>query len=180
MGRSGDISRLSIIGEELGFEVLPLTGKLPEGDHAISSTRCRQSVEAGDVALAARMLGRPFALAGEVVPGRQLGRTIGVPTINLGPKERKLIPPHGVYAIRAYWVGNEAGKPAVLNIGVRPTVSGVGRSIEFHVLDENVRQAPLEARVEFVARLREEIKFAGLEALKEAISGDIVAARRVL
>lgn len=183
-GRDGDVSALRQLGEEFGFEVLVLDEKLLDEGRAISSTRVREAVESGDVSAAARMLGHPFSFAGEVVSGQQLGRTIGVPTINLQPHTRKVLPQSGVYAARAFWDEGSATHPkphpAALNIGWRPTVDGTRLAIEFHVIGETIEAPPLLARLELVARLRDEQKFPGLEALVAQIRADIVEARNLL
>ena len=121
-------------GTELDFETLALDEKLIEDGAPISSTRCRGLIERGDIERAPAFLGRPYRMSGRVVSGQQLGRTIGVPTINVEPHPRKCVPAHGVYAVRAHWDGQSY--PAALNIGVRPTVDGTRRQIEFHVLNQ--------------------------------------------
>lgn len=176
--RGGTVHSLAAIGREHGFEVLPLEAKLLEGDHPISSTRAREAVESGDVVEAERLLGRSYALEGEVVSGRQLGRTIGFPTLNLQPHERKAVPARGVYAVRAFLDNGEA-KPAALNIGVRPTVNGEWQTIEAYIVGETLRATPRCVRVEFVARLREERKFADLAALKSQLALDAVHAEEL-
>ena len=178
--REGNIPALRAIGAELGFEVLTLESKLLAKGLPISSTRCRQTVEAGDVDHVRDFMGRPYVLQGRVVRGQQLGRTIGVPTINMKVPGRKVLPGHGVYAVRAWWVGLEQPVPAVLNVGLRPTVDGKRLAIEFHVIDRDVLATPEYVHVEFVLRLREERKFEGLEALKAQIAKDIGVAKRVL
>jgi riboflavin kinase/FMN adenylyltransferase len=165
---------------ELGFETLALQEKLLENGAPISSTRSRGIIEAGQVELARAFLGRPYKMAGEVVTGDQLGRKIGIPTINLRPHPRKCVPKNGVYAIRATFEGETEARPSVLNIGVRPTVDGARKQIEFHVLDANIETAPRAVEVEFVARLRDERKFDGLEALVAQLKLDINAARGLL
>lgn len=178
--RAGDVAALRALGSSCGFEVQALQAKLLEDARPISSTRCRQNIEDGEVAFGARLLGRPFSLRGRVVSGQQLGRTIGFPTINLEPDKRKVVPAHGVYAVRAFFDDEPRSRRAALNIGVRPTVSGIGRSIEFHVLDETIAVPPRSARLEFVQRLRSEQKFAGVEALAAQLKQDISHAADVL
>ena len=177
--RAGTIQQLGEIGRELGFEARALKGKLLENGAPISSTRVRGVLEAGQVELAQTLLGRAYKLSGEVVTGDQLGRKIGVPTINFLPNERKCLPNHGVYAIRARLDGGEPLR-AALNLGMRPTVGGLKRQIEFHVLDQTIEMAPQTVDVEFVAKLRDERKFDGLEALVSQMKLDFEAAREVL
>lgn len=178
--REGDIPRLRELGQELGFEVLVLDHKVLDEGEPISSTRIREAVESGDVALAQRLLGRPFALSGEVVSGRQLGRTIGVPTINLQLDPRKVVPAHGIYAARALLGDDPAPYRAALSIGGNPTVNGVGLNIEFHVIGENIPMPPTHARLELVTRLRDEQKFPDLPTLIAQMQQDIARADEIL
>ena len=178
--RQGDIPALRAVGAEQGFEVLALEHKLLEGETPISSTRSRVMVESGDMAAAKRCLGHYYSLQGEVVGGQMLGRTIGVPTINLRAHERKCLPANGVYAVLARLDGAGELLPAALNLGFRPTVDGVHLAMEFHVLDRDIAEAPQRAELIFVERLRDERKFAGLPALVEQLHLDIARARDVL
>jgi len=178
-GREGTISQIATIGREMGFEARALDGKLLEDGAPISSTRVRSAVENGQIELARTLLGRPFTLSGRVVTGDQIGRTIGAPTINLQIEARKCIPKNGVYAIRARFEGSLEWKNAALNIGMRPTVGGLRRQIEFHVLDETIETPPSFAQIEFVAWLRDERKFNGLGELREQMGRDFEAARAV-
>lgn len=147
----------------------------------VSSTRIRRALEAGDVATANRYLGYPYPFTGTVVKGRQLGRTIGWPTANLDCTEKlKLVPARGVYAVRATTAAGQTW-PAMLNIGVRPTVAGnLAQTVEAHLLgfEGDLYDQPLT--VEFVARLRDEQKFSGLDALKAQLARDAEAARAAL
>lgn len=181
-GRSGDVTALRALGARLGFEVLVLEEKIADAGEPISSTRIREAIERGEVEDGARLLGRAFSFEGEVVAGQQLGRTIGFPTINMLPHPLKVTPAHGVYAVRAAWTENglPVSQPAALNIGVRPTVDGTRQQIEFHVLDAIIEAAPSSVRVEFVARLRDERKFEGLEALAAQLQQDVQYARALL
>jgi riboflavin kinase/FMN adenylyltransferase len=179
-GREGDINALRLIGNDLGFETLALEEKLVEEGAPISSTRSRGIIEAGHVELAREFLGRPYKMAGKVVTGDQIGRTIGVPTINILPHARKCIPQNGVYAVRATFENEAQSRRAVLNIGMRPTVGGLKRQIEFHVLDANIETPPENAELEFVARLREEKRFDGLDTLVTQIKADMNEGREIL
>ncbi len=176
--RAGDISTLKTLGEKHGFAVVVLDEKL-EDDGAISSTRIRECVEDGHMKTASRLLGRSFELAGEVVSGQQIGRTIGIPTINLRVHPRKVLPSKGVYACHA-WLDNSSTRyQAALNIGNRPTVNGQNLSVEFHVMDENIAVAPKTARLEIVERLRSERKFPNLGELVEQMQRDFARARQL-
>lgn len=179
-GREGTISQIAALGREMDFEARALDGKLLEDGAPISSTRVRGAVENGQIELARTLLGRPFTLSGRVVSGDQIGRTIGAPTINLEIEARKCIPSNGVYAVRARFDGSPATKNAALNIGMRPTVGGLRKQIEFHVLDETIEMPPSIAQIEFVARLRDERKFEGLNELREQMGRDFDAARGIL
>lgn len=178
--REGDIAALKTLGQELGFETLALAEKLLQDGAPISSTRSRRIIEAGQVERAPAFLGRAYRMAGEVVTGDQIGRTIGVPTINLRPHERKCVPKNGVYAIFARL--GDAAEPcaAVLNIGMRPTVGGLKKQIEFHVLDAHIEDVPQTAEIEFIARLRDEQRFDGLEALVAQMKLDMQTAKKIL
>ncbi|MBW3637034.1 MAG: riboflavin biosynthesis protein RibF [Armatimonadetes bacterium] len=179
-GREGDIASLRQIGMGMGFETLALERKLIENGAPISSTRARGIIEAGQVELTRQFLGRPYKMAGEVVSGDKIGRKIGVPTINIAPHPRKCVPKNGVYAIHARFDGETQNRNAVLNIGMRPTVGGLKKQTEFHVLDAEIATPPKNVEIEFVARLRDELRFDGLEALVSQMKLDINAARTLL
>ncbi len=180
-GREGDVTALGNMGEWYGFEVVALSEKLLVDDAPISSTRVRESVEQGQLEEAVELLGRPFTLAGDVVPGMQLGSSIGVPTINIRPHTRKVLPRNGVYAARAYFDDRPTPHRAALNIGFRPTVAdGLQQSIEFHVIGEHIPRPPKRARLEIIAWLRDEQKFADLNKLVAQIKTDITYAEEAL
>ncbi|MBT9391582.1 bifunctional riboflavin kinase/FAD synthetase [Hymenobacter sp. NST-14] len=147
----------------------------------VSSTRIRRALEAGDVATANRYLGYAYPFTGTVVQGRQLGRTIGWPTANLhGAEDLKLVPARGVYAVRVT-TATGATWPAMLNIGVRPTVAGnLAQTVEAHLLGFEGDLYTQSLTVEFVARLRDEQKFSGLDELKAQLARDAEAARAAL
>ncbi len=188
--RDGDVCALQRLGRECGFEVVVLREKLLDDTRPISSTRIRECVESGDVAQAARLLGRPFELSGTVVSGRQLGRTIGVPTINLQLHARKVTPSNGVYAVRAIFdedmshmsthAAQNTVHRAALNIGTRPTVNGENTSIEFHVIGEEIPIPPRSARLQLIERLRDERKFPDLPSLVAQMRSDIARATSIL
>lgn len=178
--REGTISQLVELGRELGFEARGLDAKLAEAGLPISSTRARAVVERGEVERAPAFLGRLYRTSGTVVSGDQIGRTIGAPTINLEIEGRKCLPKNGVYAIRARFDHEGEWKRAALNMGMRPTVGGLRKQIEFHVLDETIWVPPMRVEIEFVARLRDEQKFGGLEELRAQMSRDFDHAREVL
>jgi riboflavin kinase/FMN adenylyltransferase len=139
----------------------------------------RKLVATGDLEKAARMLGRPFSILGTVVPGDALGRKLGYPTANLN-RHNEAAPPHGVYAVRARIAGEL--RPGLVNIGLRPTVKSSERAplTELHVLDFSGDLYGTDIEVFFIARLRDEQKFASLDALHAQIQRDERAARRIL
>ena len=183
--RGGDAAILGALGQQYGFEVDVVRDKVTFGGEPISSTRVRGCVESGHLKTARDLLGRPFSLSGTVVTGDQLGRTLGVPTINFQPDARKVIPSHGVYACQAFFDNQSLSHQnvshrAALNIGQRPTVDGTREQIEFHVIDEVIETPPQTVRVEIIERLRDEHKFDNLDALKAQLQRDIEKAREVL
>lgn len=175
--RAGDFEALRTLGATYGFEAV---ASEITGDEAgpFSSTRVRDAIAAGEVERAAGVLGRPHALHGTVVHGDARGRTIGFPTANLGGVE-EMLPAHGVYAVRA-GTGSASARTmrgGVMNVGVRPTVDGLSLRVEVHLFDFDGDLYDQTMRVELVARIREERKFAGIDELKAQIARDAQAAR---
>ncbi len=174
--RAGDRALLASLGDARGFAVVPVA-PLCDDAGPVSSSRVRALLREGDVAGAVGLLGRVHDVDGEVVRGDQRGRTLGFPTANLRPPD-VLLPADGVYAVVARRL-DAPGAPllgGVANLGVRPTL-GAGRSVEVHLFDwhGDLYGAPL--RVGFVARLREERRFGGLDALVAQIRKDADDAR---
>ncbi|MWV16400.1 bifunctional riboflavin kinase/FAD synthetase [Pseudomonas sp. L-22-4S-12] len=172
--RSGDFAFLVQAGEQQGFSVeAALTVEL-DADR-VSSTRVRQALQAGELELAERLLGRPFALTGRVLHGQKLARQLGTPTANVQLKRRQ--PPlRGVFLVIALVDGQRYR--GVANIGQRPTVAGDGRPhLEVHLLDFAGDLYGRRLTVIFHHKLRDEQRFASLEALKAAIDADVAAAR---
>ncbi len=130
---AGNLDLLTRLGERHGFAVVGLPSVVVDGQ-TVSSTLIRQAVETGDLARAARFLGRDFTILGTVVAGRQLGRQLGFPTANLAAHNEQF-PPNGVYAVEAAWRGGRY--PGVVNLGYRPTVAEPGgeRLLELHLFD---------------------------------------------
>ncbi|MFK7987060.1 MAG: bifunctional riboflavin kinase/FAD synthetase [Sandaracinaceae bacterium] len=174
-GAKGDVALLRQMGPDSGFTVSVLEAVEVDGSR-VSSSRVRAALVDGDIELATRLLGRVHDVSGEVVLGHQRGRTIGVPTANLDVRG-VLMPTDGVYAVIAR-VGEQLIS-GVANLGVRPTVEA-GRSTEVHLLDFDRDLYGQTLRVGFVARLRGETKFDGLDALKAQIKRDIADAERAL
>ena len=145
----------------------------------VSSTHIRALLQSGEMAEAARFLGYPYTMRGKVRHGKGLGRTIGAPTLNLIPSDHQLIPAYGVYATRVTVDGREYG--AVTNVGVRPTVDeNGGVTVESHLLDVSAQLYGSDCRVEFLRRLRGEMKFESLAALQAQIGKDIALAKEIL
>lgn len=175
-GARGDAALLQAVGRPLGLVTHVVPPFLVDGV-PVSSSEIRTALKDGDVGRAARCLGRPYSIAGTVVRGAARGRTIGFPTANLDP-ERPLLVPTGVYACRAEVEGALHG--AVVNVGVRPTFGVNALAIEAYLLDfgEDLYDRPL--RLHFVARLRGEQKFSGIDELRAQIARDVEAGRRAL
>ena len=175
-GRAGTIDSLSAAGRELGYAVEVVEPVLAGGER-VSSTRLREALAAGDLALARTLTGRPFCIAGRVAHGQRLGRTLGYPTANIR-LNRHRVPLSGIYAVRAEVAG--VTYPAVASLGTRPTVAGVEPWLETHLFDFDGDLYGRLLCVEFVAKLRDEARFASLEALTEQMHADAAAARRAL
>jgi riboflavin kinase/FMN adenylyltransferase len=176
--RSGDPETLTAIGAELGFTV-DVVPPVEAGNRPVSSSRIRTAIGARDMAEAAACLGRPYSIRGVVVRGDGRGRGLGFPTANLMVGDRdKLIPPQGIYAVRAVLPGGTF--KGALHLGPRPTFQGSPPTIELHVLDFDQDIYGEEVRVDFVQHLREIRPFTTVEALVEQIRDDVEAARRAV
>ncbi len=178
-GREGNVEYLAAAGAQRGFTVHVQAPVLIDGE-LISSTRIRQTLRDGAVEQAARYLGRPFRLAGQVVQGAHRGRKLGIPTANLAVWDERAVPAVGVYACRAWPNGTPC--QAVVNIGFRPTFDGGEAQpvVEAHLLEFEGDLYGQGLTLDFYARLRSEMKFAGVEPLLAQIKRDIVAAREIL
>ncbi len=175
-GREGDAELLRRLGEELGFTVTVAEAFMMHGA-VVSSSRIRSAIEAADFALAAELLGRPYAISGHVGKGDARGRKLGFPTANLNVK-KLAHPPIGIYAVWAEYGGER--HPAAAYFGYRPTFAGRTLMLETHVLDDNPDLYKRRLRVEFVQRIREDRAFTGPEDLARQIARDCDAARRIL
>ncbi len=176
-GRAGTFDHLAAGGRQHGFGVEQV-GSVTTGTLRVSSTAIRQALAAGDLATAARLLGRPYRMAGRVSRGRQLGRTLGFPTANVR-LHRRVSPVRGIFAVRVHGVANQA-LDAVASVGTRPTVAGVEPLLEVHVFDFAGDLYGRQIAVDFVARLRDEVRFDDLEALRRQMELDAAGARTAL
>ncbi len=172
-GGRGTPETLRQIGEEKGFCVV-VVPPVMLGGAPVSSTRVRETIEHGEMQLAAELLGRPYLLSGRVVQNKRIGRRIGFPTANIEPDETRVLPPDGVYASYAYVQG--AAYRAVTNVGVNPTVHGEKRSVETHLIGFDADIYGAELQIGFRFRIRDEITFDSVDALKAQIERDVAAA----
>jgi riboflavin kinase/FMN adenylyltransferase len=176
---AGDVGLLEHLGRTFGFTVegAPLVSSAPAS--VVSSTYIRSCVDAGDVAEAARALGRPHRLEGIVVRGDERGRELGFPTANLATAAHAAVPADGVYAA---WLARRDGPPlrAAVSIGTNPTFAGRERRVEAYVLDFDADIYGERLALDFVARLREQRHYDGIEPLIEQIRQDVEDARAAL
>jgi riboflavin kinase/FMN adenylyltransferase len=176
---AGDVELLERLGRTFGFTVegAPLVASAPAS--VVSSTYIRSCVDAGDVAEAARALGRPHRLEGIVVRGDARGRELGYPTANLLTAPHAAVPADGVYA---GWLNRRAGAPlmAAISIGTNPTFAGRERRVEAFVLDFDADLYGERLGLDFVARLREQRRYDGMEPLVEQIRKDVEETRSAL
>jgi riboflavin kinase/FMN adenylyltransferase len=174
--QAGDVKLLTELGAIHGFDVVIVPPVVYRGE-VVSSTIIRREVTEGDVSHAARLLGRPFALTGEVVSGTGTGRRFTFPTLNLAV-EQELLPARGVYVTRTCLEGETRSRRSVTNIGMRPTFNGSSLSVETHLLGAPLAASPKRMEVRFWKRLREEKKFSGPEELRAQIACDIARANQ--
>ncbi|MGH9200782.1 MAG: bifunctional riboflavin kinase/FAD synthetase [Vicinamibacterales bacterium] len=174
--RSGNFSLLRSLGAQQGFRVEKID-PVRYKDFVVSSTRVRRLLSEGRVDEAGALLGHHYAIGGTVVEGARRGRELGFPTANVA-SENELVPPHGVYATTLMVDG--VVHPSVTNIGLRPTF-GVEQSatIEAHVLGTTIDLYGRDVRLAFIQRLRDERKFADIEALQQQIAADVRRASRL-
>ena len=178
-GREGNAARLTEIGSELGY-ALEVVSALSDESGVISSTEIRKLIEIGNVTEAARLLGHPYSLHGPVIHGDARGRTINVPTANIGYSTEKMIPAKGIYACWAYL--DDKKYRAAINIGTNPTFTPDKRSanVEVHLLDFRREIYGEDVRLQFVARLRDELRFDSVDRLIDQIWKDVEIARKML
>jgi len=174
--RGGNVALLKKLGAELHFHVHGLAAVSLDGE-VVSSTRIRELIRASDLDVASQMLGRPYAICGEVVAGDKLARQLGFPTANLDAADL-ILPPNGVYSGRAKLAGQFYH--AALNIGFRPTVASGGKlRVEAHLLDFSGELYGKELEIEIGEKVREEQKFNSVTDLKQQIVRDIAKVRKM-
>ena len=173
--RRGDYHMLRQYAGKYGYEVI-VVEKIKEDSRDISSTFVREEIAAGNIEKANHLLGYRYFVTSRVLHGNQIGRTIGIPTINQLPPKEKLLPPNGVYVTEAY-IGDRWVR-GISNVGCKPTIEGeypVG--VETHLLDFAEDVYDKMVTVEFLSRVRSERKFASIEALKEQMQNDVAYGR---
>ncbi|MBN1191103.1 MAG: bifunctional riboflavin kinase/FAD synthetase [Dehalococcoidales bacterium] len=169
-GGEGNISTLQRLGAEMGFSVTVIPPVTNNGD-VVSSTSIRRALAEGDMEKAHRFLGRPFSLHGKVIHGKGRGTGLGFPTINLDILPGQAIPGDGVYATHAY-LENQAYL-SLTNIGANPTFGDIQRTVESFLLDYSDNLYQHEVKIEFLQKMRDEIKFANPDDLIRQIKEDI-------
>lgn len=175
--RAGNLDLLRKMGGELGFSAHTIAPVEVDGA-PVSSTRIRAALQSGDFATATRLLGKPYSIAGRVVHGKQLGRTLGYPTANLR-FANKVPALRGIYATWVHGVG-ALPWPSVSSFGTRPTVDGKEPLLEAHLFDFDGDLYGKLIEIEFVARLRDEEKFPDLPTLVVQMDRDAAQARHIL
>jgi riboflavin kinase/FMN adenylyltransferase len=173
---AGDVTLLSELGAECGFEVIKYPELRLRGE-SVSSTRIRELIQAGDIRRARFLLGHPFSIQSTAGRGRGYGSKYTVPTINLSQYD-ELVPPDGVYVTQTR-VGEECFD-SVTNVGNRPTFGSDSFAIESHLLNFHPLEITAETEIEisFLSRVRDEIKFSSVEKLREQIQKDVAKAQR--
>lgn len=173
-GRTGDFALLQTAGQRFGFGVEAMGSVMVDGER-VSSSGVRRALAAGDMAHAARLLGRPYVIDGQVTHGDKIGRQLGFATANLRIKHNPL-PMTGVFAVEVGGLGERA-LPGVANLGIRPTVGGTRPLLEVHLFDFDRDIYGAHIAVRFVRKLRDEQRFPNFDALKAQIAADAAAAR---
>ncbi len=176
---AGNYHLLQELASNCGYQVI-LIEKVSYQDKEVSSTYVREEVRKGNMELAAQLLGTPYHVGGEIIHGRQLGRTIGMPTVNLLPPSEKLLPPKGVYYSYVVLHGGEENKlPAITNIGTKPTVDDrcmMGVETYIYNFDQDVYGEELE--VYLLKFKRPEMCFDGVDALKRQMAKDLAEGKQ--
>lgn len=173
-GRLGDFAMLQAAGSQYGFDVEAMGSVTVDGER-VSSSGVRTALAAGDMAHAARLLGRPYIIDGQVAHGQKIGRQLGFATANIRIKHNPL-PMTGVFAVQVDGLG-DLQLPGVANLGVRPTLGGTRPLLEVHLFDFDRDIYGKHISVRFVHKLRDEQRFPNFDALKAQIAADAAAAR---
>ena len=177
--RAGDVVLLERMGKQHGFSARTMPAVLLDGER-VSASRVRALLAAGNFGAVTPLLGRPFVIEGKVEYGNQLGRDLGYPTANIHLRDR-VTPVHGIFAVRVGLGEGECSWPGVASLGTRPTVNEVAEPLlEVHLFDFEGDLYGQRMAVEFVAKLRDEMKFDGLDALKQQMRHDERSAREIL
>jgi len=175
-GRTGNFDLLCEAGRQHGFPVVNMHTFEIAGER-VSSTRVRQALVKGDLVLAEQLLGRPYRMCGRVAHGDKRGRTIGFPTANIH-LHRKISPVQGVYAVEMFGIEGEPVS-GVANVGNRPTVDGTRSLLEVHLFDFSQEIYGQYVHVNFVQKIRDEMKFESFDHLKQQIQQDAALARQL-
>lgn len=187
--RSGDVALLKKMSDIYGYKVMALPKKTSGDNQIISSTLIRDHIAAGNMEDAAKLMGRPYSIMGNVVKGKQLGRKIGIPTANILPERGKLYPPSGVYAARIRIVDADMDEfhdtfrlyRGITNIGDNPTVNENGNiTIETNIFDFDSDIYGKTIKIELISYIRAELKFADVDALINQMNKDIDLAQKIL
>ncbi len=165
----GDVEMLEKYSEELGYK-LYICDAVSNNNEIVSSSSIRHLITEGNIIRANELLGRPYSITGEVIKGKELGRTIGFPTVNLDYNKQYVIPKGGVYYTMAEY-GNNIYK-AITNIGYNPTVHGGKLSVETYILNFNKQIYGEKVKIYFIKRMRDEVKFNTLEELRKQLIKD--------
>lgn len=176
-GRDGDVALLAEHGQRRGFSVRAIEPVRLDGE-VVSSTRVREALRGGDLRAAGALLARRYAVSGTVEPGKQRGRTLGYPTLNVATPVEKVLPADGIYAC---WVDARGARhQAATSLGTRPTFGGGPRALECHLLDFSGDLYDEQVTVTFVQRLRDEQRFSDAESLVKQIAADVEDTRAAL
>ncbi len=176
--REGTIERLKELGDEMGFTLKVVDGLQDANGDTVRSTTIRTALAEGDVQRVAKLLGRRFTYAGAVISGEGRGGKLGFPTANIAPPQGMAVPGDGIYAAFAHLEGKRL--MTAISIGTRPTFGGHDSVVEAFILDFDGNLYGKSLRLEFVRRLRDQVKFESVEALLEQIDRDVAETRRIL
>ena len=178
-GRTGNTGVLAELGKQLGYE-MHITPLVEVGGEPVSSTRIREAVMAGDMALATELLGHYPTVPGTVVPGSKRGRELGYPTANLALLPNQALPADGVYATWCWRPETGEMLPSVTSVGTRPTFDDDARLVEVHILDYDADLYGETLTAHFVQYLRGQVRFEGIDPLIEQMHADAAQSREII